>query len=125
MGAAGSAASVDFFGLAIKSNDGASFDAHGQRPGERIDRIPVSTGVNLGYQATPLSEGSSRAYELHYDAYSARCDDCTLTLWFLSSTATNGEGVGYEQLPGAARALLSRSPTTAPISGARGHPLKR
>jgi hypothetical protein len=86
-------ASVDFFGLAIKSNDDV-FDAHGQRPGERINRIPVSTGVNLGYQATPFEKVIAR-YELHYDAYSA---DATTAPDFVvpSSTATNGEGVGYE-----------------------------
>jgi len=86
-------ASVDFFGLALKSNDDV-FDANGRKTGERINRIPASTGVNLGYQATPFQKVTAR-YELHYDAYSA---DSTTAPGFVvpSSTATNGEGLGYE-----------------------------
>jgi hypothetical protein len=86
-------ASVDFFGLALKTNDDV-FDATGKRAGERVNKIPVSTGFNLGYQLTPFQKMTGR-YELHYDAYfrDATTDpDFTIP----SNTATNGEGAGYE-----------------------------
>jgi hypothetical protein len=85
--------SVDFFGLAIKSNDDV-FDTQGIRSGERVDRIPVGTGFNLGYQVTPFQKISGH-YEFKYDAYfrdAATAPNFTIP----SSTATNGEGVGYE-----------------------------
>jgi hypothetical protein len=41
--------SVDFFGIAVKSNDQV-YDEKGERTGERLQSRAVSTGVNLGYQ---------------------------------------------------------------------------
>ena len=86
-------ASIDFFGLAVKSNDDV-FDALGRRSGERVNRIPVATGVNIGYQVTPFHKLTGH-YELHYDAYFR---DATTAADFAipSDTATNGEGAGYE-----------------------------
>jgi hypothetical protein len=86
-------ASVDFFGLALKANDDL-FDANGKRSGERVNRIPGAAGLNLGYQITPFQKVSVH-YEFHYDAYFR---DATTASSFVipSSTATNGEGVGYE-----------------------------
>jgi MucB/RseB N-terminal domain len=86
-------ASVDFFGLALKANDDL-FDAQGKRSGERVNRIPVAAGLNLGYQMTPFQKLTGH-YEFKYDAYSR---DATTASSFVipSSTATNGEGVGYE-----------------------------
>jgi hypothetical protein len=86
-------ASVDFFGLALKTNDDV-FDALGKRSGERVDRIPVGAGLNLGYQLTPFHKLSVH-YEFKYDAYFT---DATTASGFVipSSTATNGEGLGYE-----------------------------
>ena len=57
-------ASVDFFGLALKANDDV-FDAQGKRAGERVDRIPVAAGLNLGYQVTPFQKisGSLRVQD--------------------------------------------------------------
>ncbi len=86
-------ASLDFFGLALKANDDV-FDAQGKRSGERVDRIPVGTGLNLGYQATPFQKLTAH-YEFKYDAYFR---DATTASSFVipSSTATHGEGAGYE-----------------------------
>jgi hypothetical protein len=86
-------ASVDFFGLALKTNDDV-FDSTGKRGGERVNRIPVATGFNLGYQITPFQKIMGR-YELKYDAYFR---DATTDPGFTipSSTATEGEGAGYE-----------------------------
>ncbi len=60
-------ASVDFFGLALKANDDV-FDADGRRGGERVNRIPVALGFNLGYQITPFQKIAAH-YEFKYDAY--------------------------------------------------------
>ena len=85
--------SVDFSGLALKENDDL-FDAQGKLSGERVDHIPLGTGVNIGYQLTPFQKISGH-YELKYDAYYR--DDTTAASFVIpSSTATNGEGVGYE-----------------------------
>ena len=50
-------ASVDFFGLGLKANDDV-FDSRGEASGERVNRIPVATGFNLGYQVTPFQKVS-------------------------------------------------------------------
>ncbi len=86
-------ASVDFFGLALKANDDV-FDAQGKRSGERVNRIPVGAGLNLGYQLTPFQKLSGH-YEFKYDAYFR---DATTASSFVipSSTATDGAGAGYE-----------------------------
>src|SRR5207244_8858830 len=60
-------ASVDFFGLALKANDDV-FDSQGKRSGERVNRIPVSTVFNVGYQLAPFHNLRSH-YEFKYDAY--------------------------------------------------------
>ncbi len=43
--------SLDFYGIAVNSND-LVYDESGERAGERLLTRNVSTGVNLGYQAT-------------------------------------------------------------------------
>jgi hypothetical protein len=85
--------STDFFGLALKSNDDV-FDEAGKRSAERVNRIPVALGFNLGYQATPFHRVAGH-YEFKYDAYFR---DATTGAAFVvpSSTATNGVGGGYE-----------------------------
>lgn len=86
-------ASLDFFALAIKSSDDV-FGATGRRAGERVNRIPASTGVNLGYQMTPFQKVTSH-YELHYDAYFS--DAATASGFTVPANGfTNGEGLGYE-----------------------------
>jgi hypothetical protein len=86
-------ASLDFFGLALKANDDV-FDAQGKRSGERVDRIPLGAGLNLGYQLTPFQKLTAH-YEFKFDAYFR---DATTASSFVipSSTATNGAGAGYE-----------------------------
>jgi hypothetical protein len=86
-------ASVDFFGLAVKSND-SLFDAQGEEAGQRVDRVPVSTGVNLGFQATAFQKLTAH-YELKYDVYS-RDEKTASDFTPPSSTGTHGVGAGYE-----------------------------
>jgi hypothetical protein len=86
-------ASVDFFWLAVKSNDSV-FDARGELTGERVGHVPASTGLNLGFQATPFQKLAGH-YELRYDGYSRdsrTAGDFAPPL----STLTQGVGVTYE-----------------------------
>ncbi|HTK28630.1 MAG TPA: sigma-E factor regulatory protein RseB domain-containing protein [Vicinamibacterales bacterium] len=86
-------ASVDFFGLAVKSSDDV-FDAAGKRSAERVNRIPLSAGVNIGYQATPYHKVTGH-FEFGYAAYfrdASTAPDFVLP----SNTVTTGEGAGYE-----------------------------
>jgi hypothetical protein len=86
-------ASVDFFGLAVKSNDGV-FGPVGEQVAERVRRIPVSTGVNVGFQQSAFQKITGH-YEFHYDAYSR--DEKTAADFVLpDSTGTHGIGLGYE-----------------------------
>ncbi len=86
-------ASVDFFGLALRSTD-AVFDASGERLGERVRTRPASTGVNLGYRVSSAQKLSAR-YELRFDGYS-RDPKTSADFTLPSSTATMGGGGGYE-----------------------------
>jgi hypothetical protein len=86
-------ASVDFFGLALKAND-AVFDSQGERRGERVRAIPLSTGAKIGYQLTTFQKLTGRC-ELRYDAY-FRDAGTSPTFVAPSSTATSGEEAGYE-----------------------------
>jgi hypothetical protein len=86
-------ASVDFFYLAVKSND-SLFDARGELTESRVRRLPASAGVNLGFQATPFQKVAGH-YEFKYDNYSRdplAAPDFTPP----SSTGTHGLGVSYE-----------------------------
>jgi hypothetical protein len=86
-------ASVDFFWLLVKSNDSV-FDSRGELTGARVRHVPASTGVNLGFQATPFQKLTAH-YELRYDGYSS--DELTADDFVPpSSTLTHGAGIGYE-----------------------------
>ena len=84
---------MDFFGLAVKSND-SLFDAHGEAAGQRVDRVPVSTGFNVGFQASAFQKLTAH-YELKYDHYS-RDEKTSADFTVPSSTGTHGVGAGYE-----------------------------
>jgi hypothetical protein len=85
--------SVDFFGIAVPGTD-QRFDAAGERLGERVLTLPVSAGLNFGYQFTPFQKVSA-GYSWRYDVYFGAPDtaeDFTIP----PDTATHGVGVGYE-----------------------------
>ena len=86
-------ASVDFFGIAVPSND-QIFDAVGERRDERILSIPASVGVNLGYQFTDFQKISAN-YQFQYNAY-LRDDETAADFVMPSNTGTNGVGLAYE-----------------------------
>lgn len=85
--------SVDFFGLALKSNDSV-FDAAGEREAERVRTIPLSAGLNAGYRPG-ASHKVSGHIEVRHDSYSA-ATQTSAAFVVPSSTTTVGEGVGYE-----------------------------
>lgn len=86
-------ASVDFFAIAVPSSD-RLYRAAGEAEAERVLTWPLSTGINLGWQATPYQKGSLQ-YQLRFDAY---VRDRTTAESFQppSSTLTNGIGTAWE-----------------------------
>ena len=86
-------ASIDFFGIAVPGSD-LRFDSVGERTAERVMTIPMSTGLNLGYQFSPFQK-ISLGYVLRYDAY-FRATETAEDFQVPSSTATHGGSIGYE-----------------------------
>jgi hypothetical protein len=86
-------ASVDFFAIAVPSSD-RLYRGAGEAEAERVLTWPMSTGLNLGWQATPYQKAALQ-YQLHFDAY---VRDRTTAESFQppSSTLTNGIGVAWE-----------------------------
>jgi len=86
-------ASVDFFGIAVPSND-IVIDAGGERTRERVLNIPGNSGANLGWQFTPFQKLKAN-YQFRYDFYfhdTATDPDFVLP----RNTLTHGIGAGYE-----------------------------
>ena len=85
--------SVDFYGIAVPGTD-QQFDAAGERPGERVLTVPVSAGLNFGYQFTPFQKLTA-AYSWQYDAY-FRAPETAEAFTVPASTSTHGIGLGYQ-----------------------------
>ncbi|MGI8671361.1 MAG: sigma-E factor regulatory protein RseB domain-containing protein, partial [Luteitalea sp.] len=85
--------SVDFFAIAPPSTD-RLFDQRGEREDTRLLTWPLSTGLNLGWQATSFQKISGQ-YQFRFDGY---VKDRTTSEAFTTptSTVTNGLGVLYE-----------------------------
>ncbi|HEX7486302.1 MAG TPA: sigma-E factor regulatory protein RseB domain-containing protein [Vicinamibacterales bacterium] len=86
--------SVDFFGIAVKSND-LVYDASGERPGERLLSRKASTGVNLGYQASAFQKITVSSH-VEYDQYLAEPDKTASDFIVPVSTPTVEGAVNYE-----------------------------
>jgi hypothetical protein len=86
-------ASVDFFGIALNSNDSV-FDGSGEKRGERVLSRPASAGFNAGIRLSPSHKIIGRV-ELRHDSYS-RADLTAADFVVPSSTTTLGAGAGYE-----------------------------
>lgn len=86
-------ASVDFFAIAPPSSD-RLFGAAGEREEARLLTWPLSTGLNLGWQATSFQKVSAQ-YQFRFDGY---VRDRTTSDVFTTprSSVTNGLGVLYE-----------------------------
>jgi hypothetical protein len=86
-------ASLDFFAIAAPSSDRV-YEAAGELEAERLLTWPLSTGLNVGWQATPFQKLSVQ-YQFRFDAY---VHDTTTTETFQtpSSTITNGVGLAWD-----------------------------
>jgi hypothetical protein len=84
---------VDFFAIAVPSSD-RLFAAGGEDPGARVLTWPLSTGINVGWQATPYQKATFQ-YQFRFDGY---VRDRTTADGFRvpSSTVTNGVGGAWE-----------------------------
>jgi hypothetical protein len=87
-------ASLDFYGIAVKSNDQV-YDADGERKDERLQNRTVSTGVNLGYQATAFQKITANTH-VQYDQYMAARDVTSLSFRVPASPLTTSAGFNYE-----------------------------
>ena len=86
-------ASLDFFAIAAPSSDRV-YSQDGELEAERLLTWPLSTGLNVGWQATPFQKLSVQ-YQFRFDAY---VHDATTSETFETptSTVTNGVGVGWD-----------------------------
>jgi hypothetical protein len=86
-------ASLDFFAIAVPSSD-RLYTSDGEAESERVLTWPMSTGLNLGWQATPYQKATLQ-YQLRFDAY-VRDTTTSDTFDPPSSTVTNGIGGAWE-----------------------------
>ncbi len=86
-------ASVDFFLMAPPSSD-RIFLPGGEREDQRLLTWPLSTGLNLGWQATSYQRLSAQ-YQFRFDGY-VRDSTTSDTFVTPSTTVTNGIGALYE-----------------------------
>ena len=86
-------ASLDFFAIAAPSSDRV-YEEAGELEAERLLTWPLSTGLNIGWQATPFQKLSAQ-YQFRFDAY---VHDTTTAETFQtpSSTITNGVGLAWD-----------------------------
>jgi len=86
-------ASLDFFAIAAPSTDRV-YSSAGELEAERLLTWPLSTGVNVGWQATTFQKLSVN-YQFRFDAY-AHDTTTAETFETPSSTITNGVGLGWD-----------------------------
>jgi hypothetical protein len=97
-------ASVDFFAIAVPSSD-RLYTAESEVASERVLTWPLSTGFNLGWQATPFQKATLQ-YQARMDFY---VKDRTTAENFdvPSSTLTQGIGGAWEYRRGGYSLLLN------------------
>jgi hypothetical protein len=86
-------ASVDFFAIAVPATDRLFLDGEAEES-QNVLTWPISSGFNLGWQATPFQKFSG-SYQFRYDAY-VRDRETAETFEVPDSTITHGIGAGYE-----------------------------
>jgi hypothetical protein len=97
-------ASIDFFAIAAPSSDRV-YRAGGEAEQERVLTWPLSTGLNLGWQATPFQKATLQ-YQFRFDA-SIRDRTTAATFQPPASTLTNGIGGAWEYRRGGYSVLLN------------------
>ena len=86
-------ASVDFFAIAVPATDRLFADGEAVES-QSVLTWPISTGLNLGWQATPFQKFSG-FYQFRFDAY-VRDRETADAFELPDSTITHGIGAGYE-----------------------------
>ena len=86
-------ASVDFFAIAVPSSD-RLYRPSGEADTERVLTWPLSTGLNLGWQATPFQKAIGQ-YQFRFDGY-IRDAGTADTFTVPASTVTHGIGGAWE-----------------------------
>jgi len=97
-------ASVDFFAIAAPSSD-RLYGSAGEAATERLLTWPLSTGFNLGWQATPFQKATFQ-YQFRFDAY-VRDRTTAESFEVPSSTVTNGLGGAWEYRRGGYSFLMN------------------
>jgi len=97
-------ASVDFFAIAPPSSD-RLYGPSGEADSERLLTWPLSTGLNLGWQATPFQKATLQ-YQFRFDGY---VKDRTTSAAFdvPSSTVTQGIGGAWDYRRGGYSLLVN------------------
>jgi hypothetical protein len=85
--------SLDFFGIAVPSND-RIYDEVGNRKQDELLTFPESVGANLGYQFTSFQKITGQ-YQFQFNAY-LKNRETTADYHVPSSTVTHGVGLAYE-----------------------------
>jgi hypothetical protein len=86
--------SVDFFGIAVNSNDQV-YDDQGEHKDERLQSRRALTGANLGYQLSDFQKVTLGAH-VQYDAFSSSQDNTAPTFVVPVNTTTLNPSVAYE-----------------------------
>jgi hypothetical protein len=97
-------ASLDFLGVFVKSDD-LVFDENGERVDERLQNRKVSTGLNLGYQATDFQKFTVSSH-VQYDQYLAVADTTSPDFVVPESGSTVEAAANYEYRRGGYSLLL-------------------
>jgi hypothetical protein len=97
-------ASIDFFAIGVPSSD-RLYGPGGESESARVLTWPLSTGLNLGWQATPFQKATLQ-YQFRFDAY-IRDQTTAATFQPPSSSLTNGIGGAWEYRRGGYNVTLN------------------
>ena len=97
-------ASVDFFAIAVPSND-RIYRTGGEQPSERLLTWPLTAGGNLGWQYTPFQKAAVQ-YQFRFDGF-IKDRDTAETFVPPPSTTTHGLGLLWEYRRGGYSVVLN------------------
>jgi hypothetical protein len=86
--------SVDFFGIAVASNDQV-YDEEGEHKDERLQSRKALTGANLGYQVSDFQKITLSAH-VQYDAFAPSAGNTAPTFVVPVNTTTLNPSAAYE-----------------------------
>jgi hypothetical protein len=97
-------ASVDFFAIAVPSNE-RLYEEGGENPSEALLTWPLTAGLNLGWQFTPFQKAGAQ-YQFRFDGY-IRDRETAESYVPPPSTTTHGIGVSWEYRRGGYSVVLN------------------